>query len=107
LLTPYFGQIFFHWTRCLLSCQFFDDFSLRKTQKPQNWSSCRYLKLALALLIFLRLVSHDGLPNLKGGASVNQSNPKDPKKGMPTGKPAAAPSPAKPQPFPAKKPIGR
>lgn len=46
-------------------------------------------------------------PTFKGGATVNQSNPKDPKKGMPIGKPTAAPSPAKPQQNPGKKPLGK
>ena len=44
---------------------------------------------------------------LKGGATVNQSNPKDPKKGMPIGKPTAAPGQGKPQQNPAKKPTGK
>jgi hypothetical protein len=46
----------------------------------------------------------------KGGAPVNQSNQKDPKKGIPpTGKPTAAPGPgsARPQQNPAKKPMGK
>jgi len=44
---------------------------------------------------------------IKGGAPVNQSNQKDPKKGMPIGKPSAAPGQGKPQPNPAKKPTGK
>jgi hypothetical protein len=59
------------------------------------------------LLIGIYVVSHDGLPKPKGGAPVNQSNQKDPKKGMPTGKPTASPGPAKPQQNPAKKPMGK
>ncbi len=82
-------------------------FPFKYHKKTRNWPLISYLKLALPLLFSPRVVSHDSLPNLKGGASVNQSNQKDPKKGMPTGKPTAAPGPSRPQPNPAKKPMGK
>ena len=64
------------------------------------------INLALRLRMGIELVSHVGLPNLKGGASVNQSNQKNQPKGMPAGKPAAAPA-GKPQAVPPKKPMGK
>jgi hypothetical protein len=82
-------------------------FLFRYPKKPAINLPANFLYLALPLLLVHGVVSHDGLLNPKGGVSVNQPNQKDPKKGMPSGKPTAAPGPAKPQQGPPKKPMGK